>query len=456
MLLFDAGSLPVDILPLIFEHLDDRRDLHTCAQLSKSFNAAATPILYRSLDTRIIKAPLSPGRQRPVIIHPARTLLQKPAYAKYVRYVRETGAIYYSGAELLRECYEALRLCTNIEGITWSDDRANGANNDQILLGYINILRQHNLKELTIRTYLTLSEDVWAELSHLKGLHKVALWVMDGPPRILQGWSEKLGKTLTHLELGRCAGVPASILVHVISSLPLMQALRLKGAQTSAILEILTVLPHLVFLDTEYFGSGVSRYVDVPVASLRELTVRTSSVDVQGPQHLWTWIKQLLPRPSLVSFTLNAFSTAGDATMPRHFLLDLAHTHRDTLKHFNADSASLTLEDIECLCTLFPGLESLSCSVALCHDPRQIEDATTNGHNLRQLRLYTTWVPTRYGTEEITIPFEIEHAKNMMLRKGSRLRIIGIGRVVYTRQWTKSRSQDGLELEVVRDVLEDS
>ena len=143
----------------------------------------------------------------------------------------------------------------------------------------------------------------------------------------------------------------------------------MKGAPTSAIIEILAYLPKLVLLDTEYFGSGVPRYVDVPVASLKELTVRTSSVDVQGPQQLWGWIRRLLPRPSLETFTLNAFSTQGDATMPRRFLLDLAQTHRDTLKHFIADSAQLTLEDVECLCTLFPALETLSCSIALCPTP---------------------------------------------------------------------------------------
>ncbi|KAI0944060.1 hypothetical protein AcV7_001980 [Taiwanofungus camphoratus] len=344
MTAFRPENIPVDILPLIFEHLVDRRDLHNCAQLSRSFNLAATPILYRTLDSRLLKT----RRERPVVLHPSRTLLQKPQYAKYVRRLRETSAVALTMSGLIPGCYEALRMCNNLEHFSWSDDSAEATNNDQVLLEYLNILQDMNIKELVIRTYLGLSEEVWSKLIEFRGLRIVAIWTMEGQPRILQGWSERLGPSLTQLELG---------------------ALRLKGAPTSAILEILTYLPNLVFLDTEYFGSGITRYVDVPVASLRELTVRTSSVDVQGPQQLWTWIRQLLPRPSLESFTLNAFSTQGDAVMPRSFLLDLALTHKDTFKHFNVDSAQLTLEDVQLLCTKFPALEALSCSVALCQGP---------------------------------------------------------------------------------------
>ena len=160
----------------------------------------------------------------------------------------------------------------------------------------------------------------------------------------------------------RCSGVPASILIAVLSHLPRLRALRLKGAPSSAILEILTFLPHLEALDTEYFGqAALSRYDDVPAARLRELTVRTSSVHLQGFQQLWTWIRRLTPRPSLEAFTLNAFSTQGEALIPRGFILDMAGTHRGTLRHFTADWTQMTCADIECLCMVFPALETLSC-----------------------------------------------------------------------------------------------
>ncbi|CCM00840.1 uncharacterized protein FIBRA_02882 [Fibroporia radiculosa] len=424
--------------------------LKTAAGLT--FHLAATPILYRVLDSRIVR---KPGR-RPIILHPARTLLKKPEYAKYVRYVRETSAVGLIGPEFLQESLAALRLCVNLKGFSWSDDSKDLVDYEELRASFFPILRVLPIKEIVIHTYPGLSEELWSEFIEFTGLQKVAIWTVEGPPRILQGWSEKLGPSLTHLELGRCAGVPASILVSVFLHLPLLQSLRLKGAPATAILEILTFLPNLVQLDTEYLWSGVSRYTDVPIASLRDLTVRTSSVDVQGPRRLWTWIKTLLPRPSLESFTLNAFSTQGDASMPRRFILDLANTQKDTLKYFVADSALLTLEDVQCLCTLFPALEELSCSVAFCQNPSQLEEAIANGHKLRQLRLCTSWVPSRYGSEQVHIPFDAKFAKRIMLRENSLLRLIGIGQVVYTGRWVEAGLPEGPVFEVFRDVVSDS
>lgn len=178
----------------------------------------------------------------------------------------------------------------------------------------------------------------------------------------------------------RCSGVPASILISVLAHLPRLRALRLKGAPSAAILEILTFLPHLETLDTEYFGAAtLSRYDDVPAANLRELTVRTSSVHIQGFQQLWPWIRRLTPRTSLESLTLNAFSTQGEAFVPRAFLLDMAHTHGATLKHFNADSTQMTLKDLECLCTVFPQLQTLSCSAMFSAETVRLIGFTRGG-----------------------------------------------------------------------------
>ena len=47
-------DLPLDILPPILAQLTDRRDWHACTVVSRSFNRAATPFLYRTLDSRII------------------------------------------------------------------------------------------------------------------------------------------------------------------------------------------------------------------------------------------------------------------------------------------------------------------------------------------------------------------------------------------------------------------
>jgi F-box-like len=46
-----ANFMPTDIFYVILEHLVDRRDLHAAALTNRDFNRAATPLLYRTLDT---------------------------------------------------------------------------------------------------------------------------------------------------------------------------------------------------------------------------------------------------------------------------------------------------------------------------------------------------------------------------------------------------------------------
>jgi hypothetical protein len=155
----------------------------------------------------------------------------------------------------------------------------------------------------------------------------------------------------------------------VLSQLPCLRDLRLKGAPSSAIPDILTLLPALVVLDTEYLRPRILCPLDrdAPFPLLQRLTVRTSSVDLQGPVQLWSWLCTLTPRPSLESFTLYAFSTAGPTSIPRGFLFSLARRHADTLRQFLVNMTQLTLEDVQCVCELFPHLEELSCAVAT-HD----------------------------------------------------------------------------------------
>ena len=187
----------------------------------------------------------------------------------------------------------------------------------------------------------------------------------------------------------RCGGVPPTILISVLSQLPLLKDLRLKGAPANAILTILTFLPNLQSLDTEYLPSGSGSYRpryqrlklpsspsndsddddddddddhNPPCPVLRHLTVRTSSFDSLGLQNLWAWIRDIVPLTGLETFRLHAFSINGRTGIPRMFVLDLAALHGNTLKHFLVGEAQLTLQDIECLCVKFPKLETIICS----------------------------------------------------------------------------------------------
>lgn len=47
----NSGFVPTDMFYAVLEHLTDRRDLYAAALANRDFNRAATPLLYRTLDT---------------------------------------------------------------------------------------------------------------------------------------------------------------------------------------------------------------------------------------------------------------------------------------------------------------------------------------------------------------------------------------------------------------------
>jgi hypothetical protein len=253
--------------------------------------------------------------------------------------------------------------------------------------------------------------------------------------------------------------VPATILISVFSHLPLLRKLRLKGAPSAAIPTILTYLPKLVTLDVEYLGSGNYRQPSANMLPpLLHLTVRTCSMDTSGPEHLWRWILRLLPRLSLESLTLHSFSMHGYICIPRRFVLDLAAVHQAALRKLNMSTTQLTLEDMKCVCSLFPRLEELVCSVAspdavgesfsrreeedsdsIFHVQYSIGRAIAGARNLRMMQLHVQWIPPEprisinYSLNRDDFAyFTARHATEIMLRKGSRLRVVGVGPVMYT------------------------
>lgn len=94
---------------------------------------------------------------------------------------------------------KALSLCENLYSFTWVDDTSALPT---VFQSFLKILRDLPLRALTLRTYSDPGEDAWAFLNTIPDLQKVAIWCMNGPPRVLQGWAPLLGSTLTELELG--------------------------------------------------------------------------------------------------------------------------------------------------------------------------------------------------------------------------------------------------------------
>jgi hypothetical protein len=109
------------------------------------------------------------------------------------------GVLHATYPTVTEAVLKALSLCENLYSFTWVDDTSAMPT---VLPSFLKILRGLPLRALTVRTYSDPGEDAWAFLNTIPDLQKVAVWCMNGPPRVLQGWAPLLGSTLTELELG--------------------------------------------------------------------------------------------------------------------------------------------------------------------------------------------------------------------------------------------------------------
>lgn len=105
----------------------------------------------------------------------------------------------YRYPNITRDALIALSRCKNLQSFTWLD---NGATGSIVLFGFLNALHNIAIRNLAIQTNGDLGDEVWSILQRRAGLRRLSIWCMEGPPRVLQGWSERLGDTLESLELG--------------------------------------------------------------------------------------------------------------------------------------------------------------------------------------------------------------------------------------------------------------
>lgn len=356
--------------------------------------------------------------QRIRIIHPAQTLLAKPQLAHFVLRMHENGAPHchcslptlprkralgdqyveaMNGSHVFDEALEALALCTNLREYVISGSRPI---REDHFLSFLKAVREHKtLRSLTVRTPGVISETVWSLMTKFTDLTSVAIWCMEGPPRFLQGWSPTLAPTLTHLELGRAAGVPATLLISSLSALSRLESLRIRGMQGSAMPTLLSRLPSLRILDTDYISGGLSRWQPMlPAPRLRELTVRAGSLPHDDAPRLWEWITRLIPASAyqednqekepnsddeyehvpdlheastqvgsgygLESFTLYA----GGITFSTLFMTYLSAYHRNSLRKLILGSAHII--KLSHLCHSFSLVEQLEFAVVITNAVR--------------------------------------------------------------------------------------
>lgn len=324
--------------------------------------------------------------------HPATTLIRRPDLALFVRHVTETGQLHRAllsrNAGSVTEVLEALSLCKNLTSFTWIDDYTES----DLLRSFLAALRRLFVQDVTIRTHSELGDPVWSEIIRLGRLEKLSIWCMFGPSDLLQCSTVAFKDTLTHLEIGvshftdSCADrmclvfhvVSGLIAITVVRSLPLLTDLRLKGAGTTTVSAIVSSLPNLQSLDSDYLTSRSGSWPSIdrlpsisgtsgtgrPMPNIRSLTIRPNSHILHN---LGPWLlNSIVPSTGLESLKLHCLVRAqSQISLPSAFLVDLASKHRATLKHLVVGDIVLIPDEIQYICEEFPNLETLDCSVKL-------------------------------------------------------------------------------------------
>jgi hypothetical protein len=299
----------------------------------------------------------------------------------------------------------ALPLCTRLRAFVWSGSKDTFVSAH--LLSILSALRSHaSLTSLAVRTTGILTEPCYDALKRFTALESVSLWALDGPPRYMQGWAGALAGSLRSLDLGRCAGVPGTLLVSALAPLRRLRALRVRGVMSSALPRLLARLPGLTALDTDYVAGALPPPGAEDMPALRHLTVRASSIDVDGPVNLWEWIMRLLaPRRAdrdreadgagapggLESFTLSAFALSGAMAAPHALLAFLVRHHARTLRRFVAGETRLERAGLRLLAGACGALAELGCALAVA-DANQIADALAPARSLVRAALRVHWL----------------------------------------------------------------
>ncbi|KAI0343546.1 hypothetical protein BDW22DRAFT_1183451 [Trametopsis cervina] len=426
---------PFDLIPLVLEHVTDKRDLCNCALVDRAFHTAVTPFLYQTLDTKIRFVKVDNGSR---VLHPATTLLQQPEYAYYVRHISETAT---SGdvASVLTPIYRAtFPLCTNLRSYSWAGGGFLSEDDSGLVASLETIIsRGFPVDQLLIRASPGLGAAVWNQLRRLTTLRSLGLWCLEADHEALYDWLRGLGGTLTRLEL--VTSPLSDHYLEYISCLPRLRSLCLKSAARCSVLDILSMLPQLEELEIEYYGfSPTAQQFRPPVPSLRSLTITTTAIG-SGPQEMWAWIPLLVPRPSLESFTLRAFSAQRTMYIPLTFMKILSSIHGQTLRYLAIEDVQLGSQVFNHVCRSFPHLTHLSCSLPYDATIDTVGSIITHAHELRSLKV-------SHGS----FTLDIARARQWMVRDGSRLRSVQVGQMRF-----KARSRTHLSPPIKRTQFHD-
>ncbi|KAF9781153.1 hypothetical protein BJ322DRAFT_255344 [Thelephora terrestris] len=237
-----ADNLNLDVLELIFAHLD-QHDLFHLSLVSSSFFAAATPLLYRSVEYGLRQV-LRPALRRTSAFD---TISLHPALAGHIRRIRI--ALPLPSPEQIQSCRAvlALRAGTGLESFVCTPTE---------VMIFVDVLASLSSVRYLRANVQMLKEEEQPLLLQVRGLRSLTLefapWKLI---EVLPKWAaDTLGHSLENLTFYSCFGLTVDILRTTVTRLPNLTGLHISTCNGFDFLDVFRVIPHIPSLVTLSFS----------------------------------------------------------------------------------------------------------------------------------------------------------------------------------------------------------
>ncbi|KAI0791563.1 hypothetical protein BC629DRAFT_369775 [Irpex lacteus] len=379
-----ADNLNFDCLELIVSYLAGR-DLYSVTHVSRSFLAAALPLLYRSLTFH-----LGNGKRYPKVMTAFDTVKLHPRLAVHVhhidiRMVPMAPASTRIHPQFLSSVIQTLERCINLKSLTCTPKDA--------LPSLLTALS--NLTSLeSIRFNPHLSPEQGKYILSLKKLKSIALdggsWnVLD----LLPKWTLDLSTSLTSLVFSTVQELNEPILRGILQNLPNLQGLHVVACPKIEHVTILQSLVHTPKLEKLSFTAWDTRTVPQdmpPLPCLRQLSIDSNigvppavgDVTDQTPQ-IWRFmIAQTKTWPCQLSSIVLRISDR--ITLPTSLVKGLLDGHAATLNSITLINCEIDTPSLKSLAQRCARLEKLAAKVPI-RDIEVFADALSHSQSLRMI-----------------------------------------------------------------------
>ncbi|OSD01016.1 hypothetical protein PYCCODRAFT_1370033 [Trametes coccinea BRFM310] len=404
-------DLPVELLPLVLQHVVRPSHLAALCLVNKSFYTFAVPLLYERV---FIYAWHKEGKAK--VIKLFRTLADYPHLAQLVQrlVIRDFPKALQSEDHdtILELCLNGIRNCVNLKACTWT---RHGSLTSRVLETLVECPR---LSELEVNGQHNNYYDprILPQFTHLR---KLSLIMPSGAViNILPSWTQNAQETLQYLSLICKASLPVEqsstrvtdgVLHQIAPHVPNLEYLCLVGCPKVTHEGLWAVLSSIYRGIVGLGLEGVSTAFDMAVFSERcnragtlsrlrsiTLTVDEHTSLAQWQQH----VVSLLANAPLQQFHLSTIGGHVNHRLSDDFCQAIVNAHGRRLTRFSVHRMRMSLDAIAYICAHCTALQQLFIVVAQ-QDLDALGPCLAQAPKLRAIHVNR---PLDYGSEDVPKP----------------------------------------------------